>query len=498
MQTLQDLINSFEDLGDRTAVSWKDDRLRSISFSELYNLVIGYSRGFLELGLEKGDKVAIISGNIPQWLALTLGINNAGLVDVPRGDDSTAEEIKHILSHSKAKAVIVENNMLFDKVEQCRPPNLEHIISIGDIEGAVSADSIFKLGNKSYIHIPVLSPDDTASIIYTSGTTGVPKGVELTHGNFTSNINGILKRLIICPDDKLISILPAWHAFERMAKYIAAGVGVETFYSTKKTLVKDFQEQRPTIMVSVPRIWELFYNRIIENVDESGRLKKALFNHAVDAAISYAENPGLLRKIPYDVYNITVLSRLRKLLGDKFRLAISGGGALPNHIDQFFNAIGIELLEGYGLTETAPVVSVRVPGERSIGTVGKPLDSVEVKIVDPETGQEAEKGIICVKGLNVMKGYYLDDEATIAVFKQGWLNTGDLGYFKNGNLVIAGRLKDIIVLSNGENINPSPIEEVLTRSSYIETAVVVGQDWKALGVLLVPNVDALHKYCSQQ
>jgi len=508
MQTLQDLVASLEGRGCATAISWKEDsKLHKLSFKELYHQIIHYSKGFLQLGLGPGDRIAIFSRNIPEWIGITLGIDNAGLIDVPRGETSTLEEINYIIEHSQAKVAIVEDDTLLDRVKERKHPNLEGILSIREINGVTNILKIEEKGKNSKKSLPDLTKNDTASIIYTSGTTGTPKGVELTHGNFVSNINAVLKRVPIFDNDKLISILPAWHAFERMAKYVALAAGAETFYTTSQSILQDLAEQKPTFMASVPRIWELIYNKIMEKVKEESAPKRRLFHIALKASIDYKKKEGfnllrLIEALSYNYLDKKVFSELRAKLGGRFKYAVSGGSALPRRIDDFFNAAGIEVLEGYGLTETAPVLSVRIPGKKSLGSVGPLLEGVKAKIIDPETGNKlpiGKEGVIYVNGPNVMKGYYKNFEETRKVLKDGWLDTGDLGHFdKKGNLAISGRIKDIIVLLNGENVNPIPIEEELIQSDFIAAAVVTGQNWKNLGALIVPNFEHLKQYYKEK
>jgi long-chain acyl-CoA synthetase len=508
--TIQTLLKKTKKLNSSTvALSWHEHQLKqTITFEELRSLVDDYSKGFIAFGLEPGDRVAIFSSNIAMWLILTLSINNAGLIDVPRGENSTEDEINFIIEHSKAKVAITENIDIINKLKCNEHKSLKYIFTIKEEQNIANIKEIAFKGQKSKETLPIVQPSDTASIIYTSGTTGIPKGVELSHGNFMSQLSPILKYIPLDQNDKCLSILPAWHVFERVVKYATLTSGIETYYSTQKTLMDDMLREQPTLLASVPRIWEVIYSRIMRKLKEGSALKKTALKLACSTSISYSKNnkkysPFKLIQAPFhNLLDKSLYKTLRNRLGGKLRFAISGGSALPNYIDNFFHAAGIKLLEGYGLTETSPVISFRKPNETALFSAGKILESNQAKIIDPETGVELsnqQEGVLYVKGPNVMKGYYRNFEETQKVlFSDGWLNTGDRAFFDaNQNLVITGREKDIIVLSNGENINPVPIEKALTKSDYIEYAIVTGQDWKRLSSLIVPNLESLGELCKK-
>lgn len=509
MQTLQDLVKSFSNYGNRTAISFRqDENIKRITYSELYNKIDCLARGFLSLGLANGDRIALISGNNPKWLETSLAINYAGLVDVPRGEQTSEQELAYILDHSESKIAIVEDESVLSRIKPENHSSIMGIFSIENVSEIPNTSKLEEIGKGYRASIPEVRSRDLASIIYTSGTTGVPKGVELTHENFASNIESTLKIIGVTPDDKFLSILPAWHVFERIMKYISSASGAETFHTNQRRLLSDLVEQNPTIVASVPRIWQMFYNGVMKKAEEDKTLKGSMLRFSLDNAVKYSESKGRLSidKLRWPLHvlmDAVVLSKIREKLGTKFKYAISGGGALQKHVDTFFDAIGIEILEGYGLTETSPVVSVRRPGSRSLRNVGKLISGVEAKIIDKESGEKIpddKEGIICVMGPNVMKGYHKNLKETARVLSaDGWFNTGDRGYFtKKKELVITGREKEIIVLSNGENINPVPIESALMQSKYIDTAILTGQDWRLLGVYIVPNFDALEKYCETE
>ncbi|MFW5852445.1 MAG: AMP-dependent synthetase/ligase, partial [Nanoarchaeota archaeon] len=462
--------------------SWKDNEKHTITYNELYNSILNYSSAFLEMGLKKGDKVALISDNNPEWISLSLGMNYAGIIDVPRGNDASRQEIDHIVQHSDAKAVILENKKSKEIFDRSSQENIRHVISIDDFADESVDFNIKELNaDKTSARVPEVDGEDIATIIYTSGTTGMPKGVMLTHHNFISNAHMCVDLLRNNENDKLLSFLPAWHVFERMAKYVSLLGGSESFYTTQKNLMNDISEQHPTVFPSVPRVWELVYSKLTKKLENSNYLEKAIFQ----------------------MFKSRIMA---KKLGGKFKFAISGGGALPDYVDQFFNKINVKILEGYGMTETSPVITARTPENYTVGNVGKPLNGVTIKILDEVSGEnvkEGIEGIIHASGPNVMKGYYKDPEATsevISVDENGkrWINTGDLGYIrKDGNLKITGRAKEMIVLANGENINPNTIENTLQKSKYIISAFITGQDKVDLCALIEPDKENLVDFCKE-
>jgi long-chain acyl-CoA synthetase len=353
----------------------------------------------------------------------------------------------------------------------------------------------------------------------------------LTHSNFLHNLRTIVPAAIQAgPEDIFLSVLPVWHSFERIVEYMAISVGATLAYSKRvgSIMLADMASVRPTIMASAPRIWEAVRAGIIRKVSEEGGIKSALFSFFVSVGMAYMTAAALVKGlfpqftrrfrvtdfllgiIPFLLLwplralgSVLVFKKIKHKLGGRFRFTVSGGGALPPHVDKFFGAAGILLLEGYGLTETTPVVSVRLQKHPVAGTIGPILSELEVKLLDPETGKPVgpgKKGVIHVKGPNVMKGYYNRPDKTAEVLSaDGWLNTGDLGMqtFK-GELRIIGRVKETIVLLGGENVEPVPIEDTILESKYIDQVIVLGQDQKFLAALVVPNQEALEKYAEEQ
>jgi long-chain acyl-CoA synthetase len=375
-------------------------------------------------------------------------------------------------------------------------------------------------------------PDDLATIIYTSGTTSDPKGVMLIHSNFIHNIRVTPPTQKLKKEDRWLSILPSWHIFERIAEYIALSTGASTAYSKpfKQILLPDLKSEKPTVMVSVPRIWESVYKGVMDNVKKGSTLQKTIFNWAIGIGEKYKKAEGILNntlplfdRADYTPEEITqakkmvkslswkyrladklVFKKIREVTGGELRFAISGGGALLETVDLFFNTVGIVVCEGYGLTETSPVLTARNPKDRIMFTVGPPLPEVEIKIVDKDNYDKelpnGEVGIVLTKGLMVMKGYYKNEEKTKEVIKNGWFNTGDLGKktYSGKYLKLVGRIKDTIVLRGGENIEPHPLEDRLKESEYINMVIVVGQDKSRLGALIIPDFEALKIYTEKE
>lgn len=412
--------------------------------------------------------------------------------------------------------------------------NKNHSLSI------FSFDEINRLGEKllaegdtkfSEISKTAL-PEDLVTIIYTSGTTADPKGVMLTNSNFMHNVRVTPPTQRLNKEDRWLSILPSWHIFERIAEYIALSTGASTAYSKpfKQVLLPDLKAEKPTIICSVPRIWESVYKGVMDKAKKGSALKKTMFNWAIGIGGEYKKAEGILNntlplfdRTDYTPEEITqskktvkslgwkyrladklVFKKIREVIGGELRFAISGGGALLETVDLFFNTAGIMVCEGYGLTETSPVLTARNPENYIMFTVGPPLPEVEIKIVDKDNYDEelpnGEVGIVLTKGLMVMKGYYKNEEKTKEVIKNGWFNTGDLGKktYNGKYLQLVGRIKDTIVLRGGENIEPNPLEDRLKESEYINMVIMVGQDKSRLGALIVPDFETLKIYTEKE
>ncbi len=513
------------------------------TYSELYEQGLQLAEGLIDLGVQAGEHVGILADNRLEWILTDYGIQICGAADVPRGTDVTEKEITYILSHAEVKVVFVEHEKILKKLEQVQAtlPNLTHIIMM-DKESKSPNSSVLKLydiiekgrelrkngSRKAEERMEKIQPGDTCTLIYTSGTTGDPKGVLLSHKNVVAPARTI--PIKIRDTDRFLSILPIWHIFERAFAVMAASTGSSTYYTNIRNLREDFAIARPTFMASAPRLWENIYLGIKKKIDSGPAVPRALFTAAcfcsnqVKSSILFLkgkENDLVNRNIlvsaliraplrvlriiifflPFLLLNAVVLRKIRAATGGCLRGSISGGGALPPHVDRFFNNIGISVLEGYGMTETTAVLAARTFQNLIIGSVGFPWPETQIRLVDISSGKvvyppkRGVKGEIHAKGDQIMNGYYKNPEATEKVLKDGWMNTGDLGIitFKNV-LKIVGRSKETIVLLGGENVEPVPIENKLLISPIIEHCMVVGQDKKYLSCLIVPSVEHLPDY----
>jgi long-chain acyl-CoA synthetase len=501
-----------------------------LTYKELGEKVKHFGAGLLHRGIQKGDRVAIISDNCPEWIIADLAILSVGAISVPRGSDTSVAEIWYIINHSEAKAVLLENRRLFDRLahEISSAPSLQFIVMLDDSGPALrqrSALDIFSFSElceqglkNSELFDQALSQveaTDVAAIVYTSGTTGIPKGVPLQHRNLLYQCETIDLGFEIRPGDVLLSILPSWHVYERIAEYFGSYHGATIYYTDKRWLRDDMAKANPAFIPCVPRIWESVYDAIMAKLAKEPRLKRALVMHLLGLSRRFIKHqrvvcgknvaprpPSSLDRFisaikatvlwpAHVLADLLVYRKIRSLTGNRLKAAVSGGGSLAPYLDDFFEAVGIPILNGYGLTETSPVLAVRTVTDNIRGTVGKPLrgTSIEIRDDDGTPLPQGEVGVVWAKGPQVMEGYYRNDEETRKVLTpDGWLNTGDLGWFTwQGHLVICGRAKDTIVLSSGENVEPEPIETVARKSPLVQQIIVVGQDKKVLGALVVPD-----------
>ena len=550
-QMLQEITKKYPETAAQYSKNQQGDFI-PLSYSKVFDLVLSFSAGLLSLGIGRGDKVGLISDNRKEWYHASMGIMAIGACDVPRGCDATEQDLINILAFAECTAAVVENQAQFIKIlkHQDQFPLLKMIISFDPIdiraEELSAAGDVSRFSVYSYDELLVQgrtyreahpdaaeqelakgSSDEIATIIFTSGTTGEPKGVMLTHRNFVVQLDDLKTRVILYPGEKAIVVLPVWHSFERLCEYVILASAAGMVYSKPigSVLLADIAKTNPALFPSVPRIWESVYTGVFKTMRQTGGVKNLLFTFFVAVGLFHAHharnvkglNPHfasytkctrpLFSLIPFllsaplnALGNALVFKKIRTKLGSGFRQGVSGGGALPPNIDAFFWAIGISVTEGYGLTETAPVVSVRPFGRPVFGTIGKPLSCTEVKIVDTEGKELAagELGTVMIRGGSVMKGYYKRPDLTAAVIdKDGWFDSGDLGMKTvTGELILRGRKKDTIVLRGGENIEPVPIEMKLQESPFIAQAVVLGQDQRFLGALLVADEAEVKNYAA--
>jgi long-chain acyl-CoA synthetase len=465
--------------------------------------------GLQELGIQPGERVAILSENRPEWAIADYACLTASLTDVPLYPNLPPEQAAYILNDSGAVAIFVSDAMQAGKIAEVRAKctALRHVITfaaerhagadltLGEVEakGVAVDDEDRRVRYRQ--HALAVKPDELATLIYTSGTTGEPKGVMLTHDNLYSNVMTSAVQIPFAGKDVCLSFLPLSHIFERMAgHYLMFQVGCSIAYAESiDTVPIDMQTVRPTIVLSVPRLYEKMYARVLENALSGGAVKKRIFFWARRVAERWADvtlaggTPRGLLALQYRIAQRLVFSKLQQRTGGRLRYFVSGGAPLAPEINKFFYAAGLVILEGYGLTETSPVITVNTPGAFRIGTVGKPMHGVEVTI--------APDGEILTRGPHVMKGYYNKPEATRdAIDADGWFHTGDIGELRDGFLAITDRKKDIIVTAGGKNIAPQPIENTLKTNKYISQAVVIGDKRKYPVVLVVPNWEQLEKW----
>ncbi len=541
-------LNSYREFRYKKAVCVRDPELKRtkegrkheeanyspVTYQELDSMATHLGCGLLEIGLKECEAVGVFAENSLRWMICDLAVLGNRAFNVPRGISSTKNELNFILKHSEARFVFVQNQEILNWIKEIRDQSstLKYIIVLDpdfkelDTDKKVySFDYLMDIGKKvrndkkkefQKRRIDTLS-SDIATLMYTSGTSGEPKGTPLTHANIMHNVKILPRILDITTNDKFLSILPIWHILERTGEYTALGVGASIWYTTSMSLIKDFSIAKPTFMISVPRIWILVYNGFQSKLKHSGKVKlfQKFYDHSLKVihARRYKQNRQYVRigdeaekqsasvidKLFHSLGNMLIYSKVKAKIGKKFRAAISGGGSLPEYIDDFFEIIGITLVEGYGLTETSPVLCARSFDHHIPFTVGRPIPETKIKIMN-ESGVEikdSEKGVIWVNGPQVMSGYYKNPVETAKVMvkdseNQIWFNTGDLGRrIKSGDITIIGRIKDTIVLIGGENVEPAPIEKALLSSLYIDQVMVCGQDQEFLTVLIVPSEDMM-------
>lgn len=520
---------------------------KPITYREAMDNSLALMHALLELGVKKGDFIGLMSDNRAAWLWADLATLSIGAADVPRGRDSTAEEICFILKTVEAKVSFVENRDLLTKVLSKKEelPLLETIILLDDKEIPGLEESAKEYGVKilyatklieSHFEeaqatqdkllgiINEVEAEDLATIIFTSGTTGEPKGVMITHKNFLSILDCIAEQEIpFHPGDRWLNVLPVWHSFERIVQYISIHEYNTLCYSKPigKIMLADIQRLNPTFMSSVPRIWETIKSGVYATIKKEGKFKAAIFDFALkvgnvythftdiasDQLPYYGKKPRIKQALAWfpklllqplnALFSALVFSQIKQKLGKNFVLGVSGGGSFSPSVENFFRTAGIRVLNGYGMTETSPVISLQWNHKPTKGTM-RVLGCGKVEIRD-ENGKvlpPGQKGVLYFQGPQVMKGYYKRPETTAKIIgNDGFINTGDLAVMTTDGLItIVGRAKDTIVLSGGENIEPIPIEATLNESPYIETSVVVGQDEKYLSALIVPNTKEIERY----
>ncbi len=490
----------------RTILQYKiEGAYRNISYRELRAAIVDCTLGLAALGVKRGDRVAVISENRPEWVIADFALIHLGAVNVSIYPTLSGRQIEYILNDSGARFVILSTASLQKKVSapRERAASLEGIVSFtanGSDHSVIAWGDLLERGRKFGVQHPHFwdeerkkaRPDDLLTLIYTSGTTGTPKGVMLTHRNLTSNMIASAQSISFTEKDNILSFLPLCHSYERMAGYytaMACGVRV-AFAESIDTVPENLLEIRPTVVTAVPRLVERVYYRLMKRVDASPVWKQLLFRSAFKSGRSYREELrtgrlSLWNALRFRVADQLVFRQIRERLGGRIRFLVSGGAALSPELAEFFEIAGIIIVEGYGMTESSPVISFNRLENYRFGTVGQPIPGVEVKI--------ASDGEILVRGPNVMKGYWNDPDATCeAIDAEGWLHTGDIGTLDEENfLSITDRKKHLFVSSGGKNIAPQPIENIFLQHKLIDQFVLVGDGRMFLTALIVPDFTAL-------
>jgi long-chain acyl-CoA synthetase len=492
----------------------KDGVWHSISSEDVLERSRRIALGLYSLGVKRGDRVAILSDNCPEWTLSDAGSLFAGIVDVPIYPTLMPSQVAYILKDSGSRALFIANRTKLDQIRggfsEC--DSLEKVVLFADDgpkaseaigPGVMSLAELEERGRQLGIGKPGLlaslasqvMPDDLATIIYTSGTTGEPKGVMLTHSNLVSNMIDSSWQLRFGEGDTALSVLPLSHVYERLAMYMYIFHGMSVYYAESIDKIgENLREVRPTVFLGVPRLFEKIYGRIKDRSTRDGRLKAGLFNWAVDVAKDYAQYTSYNRPVPawlrfkHKIAARLVFSRWRAGLGGRIRLFVSGGAALAEEIGYIFQGAGIPVLQGYGLSETSPVITASTPDDNRIGTVGRPIRHVQVRI--------AADGEIEARGPNIMRGYYNKPDATRTVFTEdGWFKTGDIGALDDdGFLRITDRKKELFKTSGGKYIAPQPIEQLIKGSRFVSQVVLVGNGRKFPSALIVPDWQQLRSY----
>ncbi len=507
----------------------------SITYQDLYSQLQQFAAGLQTLGLKADEKIAIFADNSPRWFIADQGSMMAGATNVVRSSQADKDELLYILQDSESRVLVVEDQKTLQKLG-LNPSEypLTFIVLLSDEAPdpefsikQVNFQQLLKLGQGKTPEPAPHTRQSLATLIYTSGTTGQPKGAMLSHGNLLHQVAELRAILQPQPGDRVLSILPSWHSYERSAEYFLLSQGCTMIYTSIRTFKNDLKKFKPHHMVAVPRLWESIYEGIQKSFREKSASQQKLINFFLEISKKYilakriadnlsldhlhasATERAIARLQAWLLYplhalgNKIVYQKIREATGGNIQTLVSGGGSLAKHLDDFYEIVGIPVLVGYGLTETSPVTNARVHTHNLRYSSGKPIPQTEIRIVDPETRKPLPpetQGLVLIRGPQVMQGYYRKPEATAkAIDAEGWFDSGDLGWVTPDNdLILTGRAKDTIVLSNGENIEPQPIEDACIRSAYIDQIMLVGQDQKALGALIVPNVEALEKWASSQ
>lgn len=529
----------------------QDGAFTPISYRDAYASAVDFAGGLLALGVQRGDHIGLISDNRWEWEHADMGIMAIGAVDIPRGCDATPADLAYILSFAECRTVIAENTAQIQKILALRAqlPFISTLISFDEPSDSartaardagitlrtfadiIAAGREFNAQKPDAVNDEIDKGgwDDLVTIIFTSGTTGQPKGVMLSNGNFITQLDEVDERIFLYPGDRGLMVLPVWHAFQRAVEYVVLSQAATICYSKPvgAVLLADLKALNPQVLPAVPRVFEAVYDGIYRNMRKTGGIVYLLFRFFVRVALIHAKIDRVLfdktsrfgidkRWLQWPAFvipwlalyplrllgNVLVFRKIRAMLGTGFRAGVAGGGALPRAVDAFFWAIGVKLVEGYGLTETAPIISVRPIKNPVFGNVGSPIRGISARVVDFETGKDlgrGKKGVLEIKGGTVMKGYYKRPDLTKkAINDDEWFSTGDIAMLTRHNeIVLRGRAKDTIVQLGGENVEPLPIEMKIQESRFVQAAVVVGQDQRYLAALIVPEKDEVEAFAKE-
>jgi len=507
--TLADLLpRAAQRYGSAPAIQFKDgDEWVKCSFDEVEETVRQLALGLVGLGVDKGDKVSILANTRPEWTYFDFAALSIGATVVPIYQTNSPEECQYVLENSDAKVVVVEDDEQLEKIRAVRDqlPLLEHVVRMtGSSEDAISLDDLASRGATRDAaeweqHWSAVAPEDICTFIYTSGTTGPPKGCVITHGNYRAMLDMVNETSVIEGEDLTYLYLPLAHSFALLIQLGSFDLGATIAYWERDPLkiMPNLAELKPTYFPSVPRIFEKIYTMATSGMEKEGGLKKAIFDWSIRVGGKMREaersgrNPGFLLRKQYEFADRKVLSKIRGLFGGKLRLAVSGAAPISPDILRFFDAAGVLVLEGWGMTETSTAATISSPDDFKIGTIGKPFPGCEVRI--------AEDGEILVKGPNVFQGYYKNEVATRETIVDGWLHTGDLGSIdEDGFIRITGRKKDIIITAGGKNITPANLENEIKQHPLVSQCVVVGDRRPYLVALVTLDPEEAVAYAKER
>ena len=510
-----------------------------LTYSQVYQQIQQFAAGLQALGAipttTETPRIALFADNSIRWMIADQGIMMAGAANVVRSSQAEREELLYILENSGSTTLVIEDYKTLKKLgDRVNNLPIQLIVLLSEEEPNATSNiktinfrQLMTAGADSHLKPVNQNLNTLATLIYTSGTTGKPKGVMLSHGNLLHQVTTLGTVIQPHPGETALSILPTWHSYERAAEYFIISQGCTQIYTNLRNVKQDLKKYKPEYMVGVPRLWESIYEGVQKQFREQPANKQQLVNTLMGISQKYIEArrivrglilkpqpPSLPEKLIAGIQTISlfpiqaladrlVYQKVREATGSQLKYVLSGGGSLAMHLENFYEIIGVEVLVGYGLTETSPVTHARRPWHNLRGSAGQPIPGTETKIVDLDTRKPlplGQRGLVLIRGPQVMQGYYQNPAATAkAIDPEGWFDTGDLGWItENNDLVLTGRAKDTIVLTNGENIEPQPIEDACLRSPYIDQIMLVGQDQRSLGALIVPNIEALKQWALSQ